>query len=499
MIKSITIKNNTLGEENTKIIELGAPETSGLWVQNITGIGPGKANINVTDMASSDGGIYNSARSEVRNITITLGFIPYTKNDVSYSVEDVRRDLYKWFAKKKWVEIIINLEQTIDQFNIRRINLGTTGYVESNEPNIFSKEETAQISIICPDPNMYLYDNKGNIVSEGISFSATGDGFEIPMAFIPTTDAEFQKDKIYYEYSLEKQEYVITTDKKKLLGKTYYEEYGITELLKYIEHLVWNESTSEWESVTSSDSYYQEICNEGYENPVDVEYFLTEDTAPMIGKEYFQKINDEYVSLDDTFIQTSDETMDDSKTYYELVSGEYVITQDSSFEEGKTYYELVGFTQLTVLPPNTYEYQSVTEFGKIIPIATKEMNYDGEIEVGLNFTIYISGEVTGLKLYKIDPKDMYNYETIELNDEAISLAVGSGLNSGDEIRITTTKGQKSAYLIREAVEYNIMNALGKNPSWFQMDQGVNEFSYGATFGSENISISVNHIKAYEGV
>ena len=61
MIKSIEIVNG-FGEHLT--IELGAPEKTGLWVKSIKGIGPGKANINTTDLASSDGGIYNSARSE---------------------------------------------------------------------------------------------------------------------------------------------------------------------------------------------------------------------------------------------------------------------------------------------------------------------------------------------------------------------------------------------------------------------------------------------------
>ena len=507
MIKSITVKNNSLGEGNTKVIELGSPETSGIWVREITGIGPGKANINVTDFASSDGGIFNSARSTTRNIVLSLGFVPYSVGEgpdrKSYSVEDVRRDLYKWFAKKKWIEIIINLEQTVENYNapasIRRINLGCVGWVESNEPNIFSKDETAQISIICPDPNMYLYDNKGNLVSEGISFSATADGFDIPMAFIETQDEEFDEDKIYYEYNVLTYEYEITEDIRKLSGKTYYEEYDITELLKYIEHYVWNETTQEWEDITSSDTYMQEVCHEGYENLVDEEYFLTEDTEPKAGKEYFYKINDEYIPLDDVFVVTSDTEMNDSKTYYEMVSGEFVITQDETFQEGKTYYELVGFSQLTTLPAGTYEYQSNTELAQLITIATKEMDYDAEIEVGVNITIYISGEVTGLKLYKIDPKDRYHFETIEINDEAISLAAGSGLSAGDEIKICTTKGQKEAWLIREAREINIMNALGKNPDWFQMDQGDNEFSYGATDGSEHVSMNIDHIKAYEGV
>ena len=86
-----------------------------------------------------------------------------------------------------------------------------------------------------------------------------------------------------------------------------------------------------------------------------------------------------------------------------------------------------------------------------------------------------------------------------IDDAAISLSTGGGLSSGDEIRICTINGKKSAVLIREAVEYNIMNALGKNPSWFKLDQGINTFSYGALSGAEAVSLTINYEKAYEGV
>ena len=432
MIKSITIINN-LGEK--KVIELGAPETSGLWVKSIKGIGPGKANINVTELATSDGGIYNSARADTRNITMTIGFIPYYVGEgstrLSYSVEDVRRDLYKWFAKKRWITFIINLEQRVDTYTIRRINLGSTGYIESNEPDIFNKQETAAISIICPDPNMYLYDNNGNIISEDISFSSAEDAFEFPITFIRTSDTSFLPEKIYYE--LISGVYVITTDETMIPGKPYYEEIP----MDYIQKMYYDE----------------EKCQEGYQNPVDDEYFETLDTEMKKGKEYF-----------------------------ELIEGEYVPTEDLyEFDSEKTYYE----------------YQSVTEFARLIEVVNKTAYYDGDVETGVRFIIYISGEVSGLSIYKM--YDAYNYDTISIDDAALSLIVGGGLAAGDEIRISTIDGKKSAVLIRQATEYNIMNALGKNVSWIKLDKGNNTFSYGAISGSANVSIDIEFYKAYEGV
>lgn len=425
MIKSITVINKT-GEKLT--IELGAPETTGLWIKSIKGIGPGKANINTTELASSDGGLYNSARSEIRNITLTLGFMPYvhpTETDPvtgkprTVSVEEVRRNTYKWFAKKRPITFIVNTDL---------ISLASYGYVESNEPDIFNKQETTSISIICPDPNMYMYDS-----SEILEFSSTEDGFEFPLP-------------------------------------------------------------------------------DGYENPIDVDdydpprevYTLTADETVKAGKEYFRKVSDGYyVPIDDFYQETADETMQVGKTYYELVSSEYVPTEDTSFQQGKTYYELIGILQLTTIPANMfYERHSVTELATITTIANKSTFYDGEVEIGLNIVIYIIGEVEGLSIYKLDPNDPNYYEAINIDDAALALIpdIGSsGLKPGDEIRICTIVGNKSAILIREARTYNIMNAIGRNPAWFKLDQGTNMFSYAATNGSENVIMDIEYSRAYEGV
>ena len=271
MIKSIEVVKFLGGVENeSKVIELGAPETSGLWVKSIKGIGPGKANINTTDMASSDGGIFNSARSEVRNITMTLGIVDYVdKSGIYYNVEDVRRSLYKWFGKKNQLKII---------FHTDRINLYTYGYIESNEPDIFNKQETTSISIICPDPN--FYNNDGG---DQIDFSATEDNFEFPMEFINSFDPSFIQYKIYYERIEDggNYYYYITADESKDPRKNYYEE---------------------------------DFNAEGFSNEVDDEYFITEDEEFVQGKEYFEL---EVIDNTNQYFPTSDVVKNSEKTYYE--------------------------------------------------------------------------------------------------------------------------------------------------------------------------------------
>lgn len=137
MIKSITV-TNPKGESLE--LDLFHPEKSGLIVKSITGLGPPKANINSTDLATADGALYSSARASTRNIVFNLQFM------YAPTIEDARQKTYKYFPLKKKVKIEIETDNRL---------LATEGYVESNSPDIFSKEESAQISIICLDPFFY--------------------------------------------------------------------------------------------------------------------------------------------------------------------------------------------------------------------------------------------------------------------------------------------------------------------------------------------------------
>lgn len=134
MIKSVTVTNH-LGEKLT--LELGNPDLSGFSVKEIKGLGPSKASINTKTLANTDGAIYNSSRMAYRNIVMKLGFLG------SPTVEDSRQKTYKYFPIKRRVSL---------QFETDNRSVSIDGYVESNEPDIFSKESGCQISIICPDP-----------------------------------------------------------------------------------------------------------------------------------------------------------------------------------------------------------------------------------------------------------------------------------------------------------------------------------------------------------
>jgi predicted phage tail component-like protein len=164
MIYSLAV-TNYLGDRIK--LELGRPENTGFLVKSITGLGPVKANVNTTEVATNDGSMFNSARLSQRNIVIQLAFIHSIYGE---DIEEIRQKSYKYFPIKKNVELVIETDNRY---------VRTIGYIESNEPDIFSKQEGTQISIICPDPYFYSASEDGNNVTDFYSIDPV---FEFPFS-----------------------------------------------------------------------------------------------------------------------------------------------------------------------------------------------------------------------------------------------------------------------------------------------------------------------------
>ena len=164
MIYSIVV-TNYLGDRIK--LELGKPDVSGFLIKSITGLGPAKANVNTTEVSTNDGSLFNSARLSQRNIVLDMVFINTVYGE---SIEDLRQKSYKYFPLKKSVELTIETDNRY---------VKTTGYVESNEPNIFSSQEGTQISIICPDPYFYSAGEDGNNLT---NFYSIDPMFEFPFS-----------------------------------------------------------------------------------------------------------------------------------------------------------------------------------------------------------------------------------------------------------------------------------------------------------------------------
>lgn len=158
MIKSVVITNH-LGESIE--LELRSPEKSGFFIQGIEGLGPSKATINTTELLTNDGSVWNSSRVASRNILFNLGFLEMP------TIEVTRQRSYKYFPIKKRIGIVVKADtRTCETF----------GYVETNEPDIFSNQETTSISVICPDAYFHSLDIMNTV------FSGTDHNFQFPFS-----------------------------------------------------------------------------------------------------------------------------------------------------------------------------------------------------------------------------------------------------------------------------------------------------------------------------
>lgn len=189
MLKDVTI-TNYLGK--SVIYSFEGPtleDKSGLLITEIEGLGPVKATVNMTQLATADGDIFNSKRLQGRNIVIKARF---TYAD---TIEEARLLSYKFFPIGHKVTFKIRTDNRVAE---------TTGYVESNEPDIFSDESDMQVSILCESPWFTSVSEDG---SQQTNFSNVVAMFEFPFSNESLTDPliEFgriinkKESTVYYE------------------------------------------------------------------------------------------------------------------------------------------------------------------------------------------------------------------------------------------------------------------------------------------------------------
>lgn len=142
-------------------LDLFHPEKSGMVVKNVSGIGQIKSDININDYSTGDGGLYVGSRMPYRNIVLDLIFLDHP------TIEETRYMCYRYFNVKRSVTLTFETDHRYCKI---------TGYVESNEPDIFSSQEGSQISIICPDPKFY---SASDIT---VGFSQVAPWFEFPFS-----------------------------------------------------------------------------------------------------------------------------------------------------------------------------------------------------------------------------------------------------------------------------------------------------------------------------
>ena len=138
---------------------LNFPTHTGYTITKIDGLCPPGATLNFSTMANFDGSRYNSGRLNPRNIVIYL--------HIHSPVEQNRLNLYNYFRGNTKVRIYYKNDS---------LDVCIDGYVETSEIDLFTMSETAQISIICPDP--YWRET----TTTEISFSNVVSNFKFPFS-----------------------------------------------------------------------------------------------------------------------------------------------------------------------------------------------------------------------------------------------------------------------------------------------------------------------------
>lgn len=131
MLRSVEIKGF---DETPYKIDIVKPDQTGLIISSIDGLGAGAAELTTSGRASMDGDVFNGARVGSRNIVFT--FRHGRRQD-----PEVGRELsYNLFPLKEQVEMIFTTDKRTAMIS---------GYVESNEPDIFTNEPSFTVSVMC--------------------------------------------------------------------------------------------------------------------------------------------------------------------------------------------------------------------------------------------------------------------------------------------------------------------------------------------------------------
>jgi len=154
----------------------------------------------------------------------------------------------------------------------------------------------------------------------------------------------------------------------------------------------------------------------------------------------------------------------------------------------------------TILPTfefpwsNESLYEKLLVFGDLQLAPIQTVQYSGEIAIGFILRVHFKGVVENFEVIRCD-----TLRNLSVNSELLLKTTGSGFIIGDELIISSKRGQKYAYLYRQGRWYNILNCLGQNPTWFELEPGRNEFAYKATAGLVFVEVSIEYYPAHDGV
>jgi hypothetical protein len=120
--------------------------------------------------------------------------------------------------------------------------------------------------------------------------------------------------------------------------------------------------------------------------------------------------------------------------------------------------------------------------------------YTGDVETGLIFYIHAIGPVEDLSIVNEKTSGVF-----KINTTLLEALTGDGIIAGDDITISTIKGNKYAILLRDGEYINILNAVDDYPEWFMLTKSDNVFGFIAVSGIENLQFRLEYPTLYEGI
>lgn len=177
MIKSVTISSEYGDSFTTNLTEpvmytvnggsVGINMTSNIFLTEVEGLGPVKADISMSEITTQHGSVYNSSRAKSRDIIFHFLYLDMN----GLTAEGARQRTYSIFPLGRKVTITVKTANR---------SARTVGYVESNEPEIFTEQAGAAITVNCPSAWFYLTGADG---TQSIEFSNLSSEFEFPEVF----------------------------------------------------------------------------------------------------------------------------------------------------------------------------------------------------------------------------------------------------------------------------------------------------------------------------
>lgn len=144
---------------------------NGYALEKVEGLDPVKATIVSSSYASLDGGAFQNAKNDPRNIKLTIGLEP---NYTDQTVQSLRQGLYAFLMPKSKV----SLQFYDDLTGLNSADI--VGYVESFEGPLFTDVPEVNVSILCFDPDFVAHDEtvfSSNSSADGTTYvTLTYDG-----------------------------------------------------------------------------------------------------------------------------------------------------------------------------------------------------------------------------------------------------------------------------------------------------------------------------------